>query len=160
MSSSTENEPEIKIRQIELRTHVHATESAEKVSNVLLNLVSDEITAKNFIYEKLKGTFGQRITNIKLLIKKQAHITLFLEYIAQSLSDNDKSKLIGNFDKRFDAKNKFYFRLDKQLASFGKIALAEKADVIQVIIANFKMQSKKKLEFDHIFQYYKKLYLI
>ena len=160
MSSSTETKPEIKIRQIELRTHVHATESIEKVSNVLLNLVTDEITVKNIVYDNLKGTFGQKITNIKLLIKKQAHITSFLKFIAESFSNDDKLKLSLNFDKRLDGKYKFYFRLDKQLASFGKISLAKKADVIQIIISNLNQAHGQKLEFDHILHYYKSLCLI
>ena len=68
MTSAVESQSNIKIRQIEFRTLVHATESTEKVVNVLLNLVSDEISEKNLEIEILKGTFGQKITNIAFLI--------------------------------------------------------------------------------------------
>ena len=51
------------------------------------------------------------------------------------MSKEDKILLKSSFENRLDEKLKFYFRLDKQFLTLGKVKLAETNDVIQITFA-------------------------
>ena len=152
--------PKLKIRQIEIRTHVHATESLETVSQMLLDLVSDEISKKSLRIDYLSGTYGQKIIDIRLFLKKQTNIKNFIRKLGQYLSSKDKFILRQEFPQRLDRKNKFYFRIEKQQAAMGQIRLADSNDVIQLILSNYNRTPMIKLQPKHFISYYSSINLI
>ncbi len=152
--------PKIKIRQVEFRTHAHATESIQKVANALLNLVPGLDLEKKIEFGNLSGTFGQRITDIHLILKKQNEIKGFIQNLAENLSSKDKSTLTRQFTNRLDEKFKFYIRLDKQKALKGNFTIAKNKDAIQIIISNLNQTPMIKLTSQIIEDFYRTLNLV
>ncbi len=126
--------PKLKIRQIDIRTHAHATESIDKIKKVLQSLFSFSITEKELAIDHCSGQFSQRISSFLLRLKTQKLIKIALNDLAEHLSAVDKEKLASEFTSRLDEKFKFYFRLDKQKSAIGQINLGSKSDTIQIII--------------------------
>ncbi len=125
----------LKIRQIEFRTHVHNTESMQKVKDSFSNLIPEEILHDIFQVNKCTGAFSQRIFDLLIVLKIQKSIKYVLAKITDNLSTEDKTQLKYSFENRLDDKLKFYFRLDKQFLALGKIKLAKTNDVVQITIA-------------------------
>ncbi len=125
----------LKIRQIEFRTHVHNTESMEKVKDSFLNLIPEEILQEIFQVNNCTGVFSQKILDLLIVLKIQKSIKYVLAKFADNLSKEDKIRLNSSFENRLDDKLKFYFRLDKQFLALGKVKLAKTNDVIQTTIA-------------------------
>ena len=132
---SSTSTPKLKIRQIILRTHVHATESVEKVLSIFKNLFLQELTSKEIRVDNCSGTYGQRITNIEVNLITKKFIQPMMTQLGEMLSDQDKLTLTSEFSQRLDQKYKLYLRIDKQQAFQGRITLATTADAIQMIIA-------------------------
>jgi len=125
----------LKIRQIEFRTHVHNTESKEKVKDSFLNLIPEEILQEIFQVNNCTGAFSQKILDILIVLKIQKSIKYVIAKLAENLSEEDKNRLNSSFRNRIDDKLKFYFRLDKQFLALKKVKLAKTNDVIQITIA-------------------------
>lgn len=161
MSTNIEEQiPKLKIRQIEIRTHAHATEDINKVNSVLLSLVPEYIAAKSIKVAKMTGTYGQLITDLRLFLKKQADIKAFLNLLSNSLSVEDKQNLKRELSNRLDDKFKFYFRLEKQALTQNKVKLAKSRDVVQIIIANLNQSPMIKTKPEHISNFYQSLNII
>ena len=127
--------PKLKIRQIILRTHAHATESVEKVLSIFQNLFLLELTSKELRVDNCSGAYGQRITNIEIRLTTKKFIQPTITQLGEILDDQDKMTLNQEFSQRLDQKYKFYLRIDKQQAFQGRIQLAHTTDAIQIIIA-------------------------
>ena len=149
----------LKIRQIEFRTHVHNTESMEKVKDSFLNLIPEEILHEIFQVNNCTGAFSQKILDILIVLKIQKSIKYVLAKIIENLSKEDKSQLKFSFENRLDDKLKFYFRLDKQFLALGKIKLAKTNDVIQIIIA-IQNKSHSHITSENIKKYFMDLNLL
>ena len=134
-ASSSISTSKLKIRQIILRTHVHATESVEKVLSIFKNLFLLELTDKEIRVDNCSGAYGQRITNIEVNLITKKFVQPLMAQLGELLGDQDKLTLTTEFSQRLDQKYKFYLRIDKQQAFQGRIALATTADAIQLIIA-------------------------
>lgn len=124
----------IKIKEIEFLTHCHATENCNKVITALLNLLPAELRSKVYIEKQtLPGHYGNPITVIRCRVKEKTDD--IIQYIAEKLSDTEKSLLTVSFDLRYDKRtNKIYIRVNKQEAYKGKIMLDDGDDVIKIII--------------------------
>ena len=149
----------LKIRQIEFRTHAHNTESIEKVTNSFLNLIPKEILHESIQINNCTGTFSQKILDILIVLKIQKSIKYVITKIAENLSKKDKTRLKSSFENRLDDKLKFYFRLDKQFLTLGKVRLAETNDVIQITIA-IQNKSHSQITTDNIKKYFMDLNLL
>lgn len=124
----------IKIKEIEFLTHCHATENCNKVITALLNLLPSEQRNKVYIEKQtLPGHYGNPITIIKCKIRDETDKVI--QYIAEKLSDTEKSLLTVSLDLRYDKRtNKIFIRVNKQEAYRGKIMLDDGDDVIKIII--------------------------
>ena len=149
----------LKIRQIEFRTHAHNTESIEKVKNSFLNLIPKEILEESFQVNNCTGAFSQKILDVLIVLKIQKSIKYVAAKIAENLSDEDKILLKSSFKNRIDEKLKFYFRIDKQFLSLGKVMLAKTNDVIQITIA-IQNKSHSQIKIDNIKKYFIALNLL
>ncbi|UYP46541.1 RNA-binding protein [Candidatus Lokiarchaeum ossiferum] len=152
--------PKFKIRQIDIRTHAHATESIDKVKKLVQNLFSFDLTENEFIIEHCSGQYGQRISSLLVRLKIQKLIKQALEDLAHHLSIIEKEKLASEFHSRLDEKFKFYFRLDKQNSAMGHICLGNKSETIQVIIMIQNKTPNIPISVEAARDYYKQLHLI
>ena len=149
----------LKIRQIEFRTHVHNTESVEKVKNSFLKLIPEEILHDLIQISNCTGAFNQKILDLFINLKIQKSIQDVIGKIGRILSKEDKIRLSSSFENRLDDKLKFYFRLDKQFLALGILKLAERNDVIQVSIA-VQNKSHSPITSEDIKKYFKDLNLL
>ncbi len=144
-------ERKIKLVEVEITAHCHATENIEKVKKAILNLVPEELKHyANFNIYELEGHYGNPITRLTLSFRGN-EAEKVLQYILQKLDDFEKRYLIENLDIRYDRRsNKLYFRVDKQEAYLGRIKLSDGSDTIRIIasfaIARGVSEVKKYLE--------------
>lgn len=157
---NNQNTPKIMVRKIEFRTHAHATESIDKVTDTLLLLTSASISKKDMKFGNLSGTYGQRITTIKFILENQKEIDGFITNLSQNLPINDKKKLKLEFAQRLNDKYKLYIRLDKQEAALGNMVLAKTSDVIQVIFSNYNKTPAIKMNLNNLTELYRSLRII
>ena len=147
-------EKKIRIRQIELRLHSHATESLPKIQDALKSYLPDELDAKNYSISNMAGSYGNPIRGIEVKITKQKFISDFLENLGQTMPSTDKTQLIKELDQRVDEKYNFYFRIAKQGLMLGKTVLANATkDIIQIIISFHNLNPKSQLTIDDIRNY-------
>ena len=152
--------PKLKIRQITLRTHAHATESIDKVLSIFANLFSLELILKEIQIDNCSGAFGQRITNLEINLTTKKYIQPMITRLGELLSGQDKLTLNKEFSQRLDHKYKVYLRIDKQSAYNGSVKLATSADAIQFIIAVQNKSPMLPLSGDIVKNYFKTLELL
>ncbi|MHA1795430.1 MAG: RNA-binding domain-containing protein [Promethearchaeota archaeon] len=146
-------EPILKIRQIEIRTFIHATESREKIFHFFDNLTGSEDNKLEIQADQCHGFYGQSITPLVLRITTQKLIKQFMLYLGEHLSEQSKRQLLRELESRLDSKFKLFLRLDKQEAVLGRLQLVSHSDVFQVIIAFFNKNPKAHLNSQHIINY-------
>ena len=149
----------LKVRQIEIRTHAHNTESIKKVKNSFLYLIPEEILQESFQVNNCTGTFSQKILDVLIVLKIQKSIKYVITKFAENLSKEDKILLKSSINNRLDEKLKFYFRLDKQSLALGNVKLANTNDVIQITIA-IQNKSHSHITSDNIEKYFMDLNLL
>ncbi len=116
---------EPKFLRVRLRAIAQATEvEARVLEAVAFASGTDEIT----IY-KAEGHFGTPITIIEVELKKKSEIKRFIGLMSEA---GILQALRDDSDARTDQDCAFHFRLDKQKAYLGELALAEAKDVIDV----------------------------
>jgi len=152
--------PKLKIRQIILRTHVHATESIKRVLSIFQNLLFLELTDKEIRVDNCSGAYGQRITNIEVSLNTKKFVEPVMTHLGEKMSDQDKLTLACEFSQRLDQKYKLYLRIDKQQAYQGRIVLAPTADAIQIIIAIQNKTPMNPLSVDIVKNYFKTRQLV
>lgn len=142
--------PQLRVRLIELHTHVHATESREKILETLQSFIPFTPKDNSLHTDPCSGAFGQPIQTVGLKISLKTSIKEVLANLSDKLSPETKRRLNNEFTARLDEKFRFYFRLDKQQAILGRFVLANTSDVIQVIIAVQNKNPKSSVDLDQI----------
>lgn len=116
---------EPKFLSVRLRAIAQATEAAERVSEALAFASgAGEVTAT-----VAEGHFGNRITVFEAELKKKTDIAGFIRRLSEA---GLLKRLAGESEARTDQACTFHFRLDKQKAYLGELALAGGKDVIDV----------------------------
>jgi RNA binding exosome subunit len=146
----------LKIREIEFRTHAHATESILKVKDCLKKLIPSEIEDKEIIMENLAGNYGNPIRAFTLKITKQDLIQKVMINFGSMFTIDSKTRLRTEFAKHLDEKLKFYFRINKQLLTLGRIELNEESDVIRIVISVHNKNPKNHPSFEDVLSYFEK----
>ena len=149
--------PKIGIRQIELHTHIHATESVEKVTNLIQHVCCDQIQEKDLHVDFLSGVYGQKLCAVTVILRRQAEIQSFLQLFASQLSPEDKITLENEFERRLDEKWHFYMRIDKQKMTHNQITLATTPDVIQIILSIQIKTPKLMRALDHVKSFFNEI---
>jgi len=121
------------VENVELSTHVHATENELKVVRALLNLVPPQLRdGVKIITNEGQGHFGNDIKTIKVQFKGEE--SLFVaKYILSSIDQLDREIILVSLGSRFE-NGKLYLRFNKQLAYLGTIRLDDGDDVIKVVM--------------------------
>lgn len=152
--------PKISIRQIELHTHIHATESVEKVKNLIQHICCDQIQEKDLHIDFLSGVYGQKIGAVSVNIQRQAEMNAFIQSFTSQLSNEDKITLENEFERRLDEKLHFYMRINKQKMAKNQIVLATTPDVIQIILS-IQIKTPKLLQArDHVKSFFNDIGLL
>lgn len=116
---------EIKFLSIRLRAIAQATEVEERVLRAMIFAAGTEAITVT----KTEGHFGTPIVIFEAELKKTAEIRRFNESLAKA---GILSQLRTEADQRTDEGCAFHFRLGKQDAFLGTLALASDHDVIDV----------------------------
>lgn len=149
-------EPALKVRQIEIRTFIHATESKDKILQFIYNILGSEEINSALEIDKCQGYHGQSIQTLHLQINTQKSIKQFLQYLGEHLNHESKSQLLRELEDRLDSKFKLFLRLDKQGAILDNLHIVNHSDVFQIIISFQNKNPKAVLTPAHIKKYLEK----
>lgn len=130
------SKPKIKLIEVEITTHCHATEDLEKVKYAVLNLLPEELRKGVEIkYQELKGYYGNPIIRLSVTIRGPEALDV-AKYILSRLPPHDRRYLIYSIEQRYDKhNNKLYIRLSKQDSYLGTPTLYDGSDVIRVVFS-------------------------
>lgn len=129
----------VKVRSVEARVFVHATENRDKVLAALRNVVGDARIEEDV----LEGYFGNPIDVITAVVEGQQAEEVVLR-ILSGLSEADRAFLLATLEDRIDKNGSLHIRLDKQKAYLGKFAISDSDDVIKLQI-RLKLKGREDL---------------
>jgi len=113
----------IPIGYIDIRVFAHATEDADKVLNVVRNVLPTELMDMvTFKKNNLTGHHGNPIILFEARIKERNAVQAVFEKLSSGLSTLDKELLNSEIKQHLDRGN-LYIRLDKQSAYLNEIKL-------------------------------------
>ena len=126
----------IRVEEIEIVAHCHATEDESKVLKALLNVLPPDLRSLvETRVERLTGYYGNPITRIVIRLRRD-HALEALRYIVSNLSEVDRRYLLDSLEQRYDRRsNRLFIRLDKQEAYLGRLALSEGSDTVRISIS-------------------------
>jgi RNA binding exosome subunit len=119
--------------KVRFRTFVHATEDEQKVSRALVFAMAcdDEPEGLSRIDPTdFKGHHGNPTRILEARLGKQKDVRRFFDRLRAV--DGLADRLLDELDERLDEDHVFHFRLDKQEAVMGRLALTRSSDAIQV----------------------------
>ena len=131
----------MRVRSLEARVYVHATENEEKVIRALHNLIG----SSNIVVEELRGYFGNPITVVSTSREKEEAEEAFNRMISM-LTEPDKRFLLSSLEERVDKEGSLHLRFDKQKAYLGKVVLSDSDDVIKVRVRFFRESGEQLIE--------------
>jgi RNA-binding protein len=120
------------------RAFCQATEDEARVTSALLFASGGK--AEDVRRAKCEGYYGNPILILDVCINSSRSIKSFF----QRLSGSDRRVLQDNLEMRIDEDCAFYFRLDKQEAYLGRLALGEKGEEDDIIAVHGKVKSYPK----------------
>lgn len=113
------------IHWIEVRTYCHATEEERRVDQALAFACPNGTTSR----ERLDGHFGNPLVRLARRLESSKEIRATWDHWSTS---GLPPQLNESVNARVDEDGVFHFRLDKQAAFQGRLALAKDADTIDV----------------------------
>ncbi|WP_083774077.1 RNA-binding domain-containing protein [Acidilobus saccharovorans] len=131
----------MRVRSLEARVYVHATENEEKVIRALHNLIG----SSNIVVEELRGYFGNPITVVSTSKEKEEAEEAFNRMISM-LTEPDRRFLLSSLEERVDKEGSLHLRFDKQKAYLGKVVLSDSDDVIKVRVRFFRESREQLIE--------------
>jgi RNA binding exosome subunit len=159
--SSEKPAPKLKIRQIKLDLHVHATENKDIVEKALENFFPFDLDPKILSIQNLTGTYGNPILGYELTLSTKKYLTAALPVLSRNLLEFDKVTLGRELEQRTDEKYNFYFRLSKQAFICGRLELAQNTkDIIKVVVSIHNMTPYTPVEITHIKDFLRNLEII
>jgi len=115
-------------REASVRVFVHATEDEEKVKGALLSLLPP---GSGLVKGSLRGHFGNPILTLDARITDPGKVEEMWGAVLRGLPREQLRELLEGLEERMEGCT-LYLRLDKQLASQGRISLTEGGDAIHV----------------------------
>ncbi len=117
-------------------------ENIEIITKKLLFLVPFNLKKEKIELKKRTaiGFNEKKIIILVVYLKKESHTNLFLNNLANNLTDEQKSLIIKQAESRLDEELNFFLRLDKsKLINENKLWLTDKGDCyhIRIKIAAF-----------------------
>ncbi len=122
----------LRISNAELSAIAHATESIEKVTFALKNVLPSDLRGKIiFKQEHTTGHHGNPIATLRATLTSQGDIRQLIAKIASRISSLDRTSLTDELDRFVDEEGTLYLRFDKQEAYLGDLHLKQK-DAIRI----------------------------
>jgi hypothetical protein len=151
---------ELKIREIVMRTHAHATEDIEKVRACFKKLLPEDFDEKEFVLENLAGSYGNPIRALSVKLSTQAEIKEFIRNLITILNPEVRDTLRSELEERLDDRHKFFFRIAKQALALGSIELAYDSDVIRIILALYCKNPKITITLEDIRSFLERIQIL
>lgn len=111
---------------LRLRTVVHPTEDADKVTKALRFVAGSDVEVADEVLETHHG-LQQHV--LEAMLPRGRSLRDALDRI---LALEDAPRLLAEQDRRTDDDGVFYVRVDKQAAFLGELALTDGEDCVQV----------------------------
>jgi len=118
------------IHNITYRTFVYGTEDEEKVMTSISYLFSNSLPEKSITEDH----FGNKIIVLTDEITKKRTNKDFIAFLNDNLSQEDKTIIKNELDRRIDEKGNLFLRFDKQLAYDETLKLTYSGDAIHIRI--------------------------
>lgn len=133
---------ELPFKFASVSTFVYATESEEKVRDILESIIPEGVEIQR---SEAKGHHGSPIIILKARIDRRPHLREFWYRITEKLVKHKKEKLAETVTERIDDDCRLYLRLDKQSAADGKLVLTESGDALHVRINISAYPAKREI---------------
>lgn len=117
------------------RAFVYGTESEDKVVDALracLGRLDDAEARERITRTRIKGHFGTQILLLETVLRKPRELKAFFERLRSGRELVEA--LRSEFAQRLDDDRVFHFRLDKQAAVQGRLALGSGGDALNFAI--------------------------
>lgn len=111
--------PRIPLHYVDLRTFCYATEDERRVESALRTLLPEEFEIER---TESEGHYGDRILVLSARVENADEIRTVLARLA-GIEEFDR--LVAELDERVTENTEFFFRVDKQAAFQGEVALGE-----------------------------------
>lgn len=118
------------IHNITYRTFVYGTEDKEKVMTSISYLFSNSLPEKSITEDH----FGNKIMVLTEKITKKRTNKDFIAFLNDNLSQEDKTTIKNELNRRMDENGNLFLRFDKQLAYDEELKLTYSGDAIHVRI--------------------------
>ena len=133
---------------IRLRAIAQATEVEERVETAMLYVSGLEEVSGS----RTEGHFGNPLTIFEVELTRTREIKKFL----QILKDAEMLiVLMGEIQQRLDDNCVFHFRLDKQKAYAGELALADSKDIIDVNMKVAAYPARREIALEAVLDWFK-----
>lgn len=113
--------PRIPLHYVDLRTFCYATEDERRVESAFSTLLPEGFEIDRVESE---GHYGDRILVLSARVENAAGIRTVLERLA-AIESEAGDRLVDELDDRVTENTELFFRVDKQAAFRGEIALGE-----------------------------------
>ncbi len=139
--------PKIKLVEVEISTHCHATEDLEKVKRAILNLLPEDLRQKVDIkYQELRGYYGNPIVRLVITVRG-SEAEEVARYIMSKLPEHDRRYLVYSIEQRYDRRsNKLYLRISKQDSYLGTPVLYDGSDAIRAVFSFSIVRSEEEVK--------------
>ncbi len=128
MSEDAQTRTKLPLREIEVRTFIHATEDEGKISRALELILPAGIGVRRM---KLQGHYGNPIVLLEAKIRQKKKVEETVSKLLSNLEGGVNAFLSG-LHRRIDERGWVYLRLDKQEACRGRLVPGEWDDVIHL----------------------------
>ncbi len=123
------------VAKIEARAYSRATELPERVECAILNLFPEEFRKNTEMSTSKAGSqSGYDIQIVVVRLREKTGCEATLDHLFTGFDDRDRLRVKNSLMNRLNENCIFFLRIDKQAAFQGKIALADRPDVISVKI--------------------------
>ncbi|WP_114575672.1 RNA-binding protein [Saliphagus sp. LR7] len=111
--------PHIPLHYVDLRTFCYATEDEKRVESALRTLLPDGFEIER---AESEGHYGDRILVLSARVENADGIRTVLARLA-AIEEGDR--LVSELDERVTENTELFFRVDKQAAFQGEVAIGE-----------------------------------
>ncbi|MDO5831969.1 MAG: RNA-binding protein [Methanobrevibacter sp.] len=131
------------IHNIKFRAFVYENESADEISQAILNLLPEaEIEA-----EEAEGLMEDKIIILSGVVSKKRYTRTFFNKLLESV---DLEKLNNDLERKMDEKGNWFLRFDKSDALDEKFTILDKGDAIHLKIKIAAFPAKKQIAVDKV----------
>ena len=131
------------IHNIKFRAFVYENESADEISQAILNILPEAEIQE----EEAEGLLEDRIIILSGTVSKKRYTKTFFNTILECV---DLDKLNDDLERKMDEKGNWFLRFDKNDALDEKLTVLDKGDAIHLRIKIAAFPAKKEIAIDKV----------